>query len=59
MSERTDKTDTMAVRGGAGKVREFTVEWWPVGKPKPYYRNPRNNDEAVPVVAESIRRHGW
>lgn len=26
---------------------------------RPYERNPRNNDEAVPVVAESIRRYGF
>lgn len=56
---KPDKADKIALTAGGGGRREFAVEWWPVGKPKPYYRNPRNNDEAVPVVAESIRRHGW
>ena len=54
----TDKTDKISFLTGAG-AREFRVEWWPVGRPKPYYRNPRNNDAAVPVVAESLRRYGW
>lgn len=54
----TDKTDKIAIERADGR-REFKVEWWPVGRPTPYYRNPRNNDEAVPVVAESLRRFGW
>lgn len=54
----TDKTDKIAIARD-GERREFKVEWWPVARPKPYYRNPRNNDEAVPVVAESLRRFGW
>lgn len=31
----------------------------PIGEISPYERNPRNNDEAVGAVAESIRQFGW
>ena len=48
----TDKTDKISLRAPSGERREFKVEWWPVARPKPYYRNPRNNDEAVPAVRE-------
>ena len=37
----------------------FQVETWPISRPVPYYRNPRNNDAAVPFVAESLKRFGW
>jgi hypothetical protein len=31
----------------------------PIGQIKPYWRNPRNNDKAVPVVKASIEQYGF
>jgi len=31
----------------------------PIGEVKPYYRNPRRNDDAVDGVAASIKAFGW
>ncbi len=35
------------------------VEMWDIEKVRPYERNPRVNDQAVDVVAESIKQFGW
>lgn len=35
------------------------VETWPIDKPIPYSRNPRNNEAAVSKVAGSIKEFGW
>lgn len=35
------------------------IEEVPIGDVKPYANNPRFNEDAVPVVAESIREFGW
>lgn len=35
------------------------VEMWPIGKVKPYEKNPRKNDKAVDAVAESIKQFGF
>lgn len=35
------------------------MEMWPIERIKEYDRNPRNNDEAVGPVAESIRQFGF
>lgn len=35
------------------------VKEWPIGKVKPYDKNPRNNDDAVEATANSIREFGW
>ncbi|MGD1092905.1 MAG: DNA modification methylase [Bryobacteraceae bacterium] len=41
-------------------VREkLRVEYWPVGRLKPYERNPRKNDKAVDRIRESIRQFGF
>jgi DNA modification methylase len=35
------------------------IETWPVDRPQPYDKNPRLNDDAVEVVAKSIREFGF
>ncbi len=36
------------------------IEQWPIGKPKPYAKNPRKiPDSAVAKVATSIKEYGW
>lgn len=35
------------------------VEIWPISRPIPYSRNPRNNEVAVSKVAGSIKEFGW
>lgn len=35
------------------------LQSWPIGKVKPYEKNPRNNDGAVDAVAASIREFGF
>lgn len=35
------------------------IEMWPIGKPKPYEKNPRNNSKAIAPVAESIKTFGF
>ncbi len=37
----------------------MTIETWPVDRPQPYDKNPRLNDDAVEVVAKSIREFGF
>ena len=35
------------------------IQWRPTGEVHPYPNNPRNNDDAVEYVANSIREFGW
>jgi ParB-like chromosome segregation protein Spo0J len=35
------------------------IEYWEIGKVKPYDKNPRRNDKAVEAVAKSIREFGF
>ncbi len=35
------------------------IETWPIERPQPYDKNPRLNDDAVEVVAKSIREFGF
>lgn len=35
------------------------IEWLPLEEIRPYEKNPRNNTEAVPKVAESIKQFGF
>lgn len=35
------------------------IETWPIDRPQPYDKNPRLNDDAVEVVAKSIREFGF
>ena len=37
----------------------MTIETWPIDRPQPYDKNPRLNDDAVEVVAKSIREFGF
>jgi len=40
--------------------RKMQVEYWPLAKITPYWRNPRRrSDKAVDVVARSIAEFGW
>jgi hypothetical protein len=39
--------------------QKLRVEYWPVGRLKPYERNPRKNDKAVDRIRESIRQFGF
>lgn len=38
---------------------KLKVQYWPIDDVKPYPNNPRNNDDAVEYVANSIREFGW
>jgi site-specific DNA-methyltransferase (adenine-specific) len=41
-------------------VNEKTrIQWRPIDEVRPYPNNPRNNDDAVEYVANSIREFGW
>ena len=35
------------------------IQWRPIGDVHPYINNPRNNDDAVEYVANSLREFGW
>lgn len=35
------------------------IENWPIGKVKPYGKNPRTNDNSVEDTAKSIKEFGW
>ncbi len=37
----------------------LTIEMWTIDRVRPYENNPRNNDDAVDVVAASIREFGF
>jgi hypothetical protein len=43
----------------AAEGQKLRVEYWPIGRRKPYERNPRKNDKAVDRIRESIRRFGF
>lgn len=38
---------------------KLKVQYWPIDDVKPYQNNPRNNDDAVEYVTNSIREFGW
>lgn len=38
---------------------KLKVQYWPIDDVHPYPNNPRNNDDAVEYVANSIREFGW
>lgn len=38
---------------------KLRVQYWPIDKVKPYPNNPRNNDDAVEYVANSIREFSF
>jgi DNA modification methylase len=38
---------------------QMQIETWPVDRPQPYDKNPRLNDDAVEIVAKSIREFGF
>lgn len=40
-------------------ANQMQIETWPVDRPQPYDKNPRLNDDAVEVVAKSIREFGF
>ena len=43
----------------ASDGQKLTVEYWPIGRLKPYERNPRKNDKAVDRMRASIREFGF
>lgn len=43
----------------SGMSHKLKVQYWPIDDVHPYPNNPRNNDEAVEYVANSIREFGW
>lgn len=47
------------IRKGCVRMGKLKVEYKRIGDVLPYERNPRNNDEAVGAVAESIREFGF
>jgi hypothetical protein len=46
-----------AISSTAGQ--KLRVEYWPVGRLKPYERNPRKNDKAVAHMVASIKEYGF
>ncbi len=40
-------------------MEEFKIEWVDVASVKPYWNNPRYNDEGVEATANSIKEFGW
>jgi ParB-like chromosome segregation protein Spo0J len=38
---------------------EMTVQMWEIDRVRPYENNPRNNDDAVDAVANSLKTFGW
>lgn len=44
---------------GPSDCQKLTVEYWPIGRLKPYERNPRKNDKAVDRMRASIREFGF
>jgi DNA modification methylase len=54
MDTATQQTDS------ASLLPMLEIEYWPIGRPIPYDRNPRKiTDEAVAKVAQSIRQFGF
>ena len=45
----------MSAQRGAG----MNVESWPIGRVRPYEKNPRQNEQAVDAVATSLKEFGW
>jgi DNA modification methylase len=43
----------------AKKTAEWTIQFWPLDKFKPYDRNPRKNDQAVDRMCEMIKEYGF
>lgn len=43
----------------SGMSHKLKVQYWPIDDVHPYPNNPRNNDDAVEYVANSIREFGW
>ena len=43
----------------APSLARLRVEYWPIGRLKPYERNPRKNDKAVDQIRASIREFGF
>lgn len=43
----------------SGMSHKLKVQYWPIDEVHPYPNNPRNNDDAVEYVANSIREFGW
>jgi hypothetical protein len=41
------------------KAAALAVEYWPIERLRPYERNPRKNDAAVPQMIESIKAFGF
>lgn len=42
-----------------GDCLKMKVETWPLEKIIPYEKNPRKNDQAVEIVAKSLKQFGW
>lgn len=40
-------------------MEEFKIEWVDISTVKPYWNNPRYNDEGVDATANSIKEFGW
>ena len=54
------KKPTKTAASEAAQTGEFSVEMWPIDRPKPYDRNPRVlTPAAVEKVAMSLKTYGW
>ena len=59
MPQHGPQRERVAVADPATSFPKLRVEYWPIGRLKPYERNPRKNDKAVEQIRASIREFGF
>ena len=57
--KKNDVTVDMITESEAKALNKGTVKWVAIDSIKPYEKNPRDNSESIPKVAESIREFGF
>lgn len=58
-NEEAPMTDSLFIRIAKGKIADYLLEVGLNDEIKPYENNPRDNDDAVDAVANSIKEFGW
>ena len=49
-----------ARRPESQKAAQLQIEWWPIGRPKPYPANARKlSSRAIETLAKSLKEFGW
>ena len=60
MAKRTPKSTTNPVNAGNSPgFSKLQIEYWPIGRLKPYERNARKNDHAVDRIVQSLKAYGF